>query len=125
MDGHEARSWHGRHRHVTLSMLALVFLAAVRAAANAAGTAKKSFAADTADRTRSPAPATGGGLASPDRGGKGAGLVGLAAPAPGCGATRPLQKAGYNKATTVVLIAYCLHAHTGGLHSKDVKINSF
>ena len=30
--GHcEARSWHGWHRHMTLSMLALAFLAALRA----------------------------------------------------------------------------------------------
>ena len=41
LDGYEVRSWHGWHRHVTLSMLALAFLATVRAAANAAGTAKK------------------------------------------------------------------------------------
>ena len=34
LDEYEVRSWHGWHRHITLSMLALVFLAAVRAEAN-------------------------------------------------------------------------------------------
>ena len=34
LDDYEVRSWVGWHRHVTLSMLALVFLAAVRAQAN-------------------------------------------------------------------------------------------
>lgn len=34
LDEYEVRSWHGWHRHVTLSMLALAFLAAVRAHAN-------------------------------------------------------------------------------------------
>ena len=36
LDGYEVRSWDGWHRHVTLSMLALAFLAAVRAGAAAA-----------------------------------------------------------------------------------------
>jgi SRSO17 transposase len=31
LDEYEIRSWHGWHRHVTLSMLALAFLAAMRA----------------------------------------------------------------------------------------------
>ena len=34
LDEYEVRSWQGWHRHITLSMLALVFLAAVRAEAN-------------------------------------------------------------------------------------------
>ncbi len=33
LDDYEVRSWHGWHRHITLSMLALVFLATVRAQA--------------------------------------------------------------------------------------------
>ncbi len=33
LDEYEVRSWEGWHRHVTLSMLALAFLAAVRAEA--------------------------------------------------------------------------------------------
>jgi SRSO17 transposase len=41
LDGYEVRSWHGWYRHVTLSMLALAFLAAVRAAAKAAEPLKK------------------------------------------------------------------------------------
>ena len=35
LDEYEVRSWVGWHRHVTLSMLALAFLAAVRAEAQA------------------------------------------------------------------------------------------
>ncbi len=34
LDEYEVRSWHGWYRDITLSMLALVFLAAVRAEAN-------------------------------------------------------------------------------------------
>jgi len=41
LDEYEVRSWPGWHRHITLSMLALVFLAAVRAKANEAGRHKK------------------------------------------------------------------------------------
>ena len=37
LDEYEVRSWQGWHRHITLSMLALVFLAAVRAEANQPG----------------------------------------------------------------------------------------
>lgn len=36
LDEYEVRSWHGWYRHVTLSMLALAFLAVVRAKANSA-----------------------------------------------------------------------------------------
>ena len=34
LDEYEVRTWHGWYRHITLSMLALAFLAAVRAQAN-------------------------------------------------------------------------------------------
>ncbi|MBL1218422.1 MAG: IS701 family transposase [Planctomycetes bacterium] len=37
LDEYEVRSWTGWHRHITLSMLALAFLAAVRAEANESG----------------------------------------------------------------------------------------
>jgi SRSO17 transposase len=37
---HEIRSWHGWHRHVTLAMLALAFLAAMRVKLNAAAPRK-------------------------------------------------------------------------------------
>ena len=39
LDQYEVRSWAGWHRHVTLSMLALAFLAAVRATAAVAAAA--------------------------------------------------------------------------------------
>lgn len=41
LDEYEVRSWPGWHRHITLSMLALAFLAAVRTKANEAGSAQK------------------------------------------------------------------------------------
>ena len=37
LDEYEVRSWHGWYRHVTLSMLAMAFLTAVRAQANEPG----------------------------------------------------------------------------------------
>ncbi len=36
LDHNEIRSWHGRHRHVWLVMLAFAMLAAIRTHANAA-----------------------------------------------------------------------------------------
>jgi len=44
LDEYEVRSWTGWHRHITLSMLALAFLAAVRARAD--------DSAEKGDRTR-------------------------------------------------------------------------
>lgn len=41
LDDYEVRSWHGWYRHITLSMLALAFLAAVRAEAHASSDEKK------------------------------------------------------------------------------------
>ena len=41
LDEYEVRTWHGWHRHVTLSMLALAFLAAVRAEAGQSAGRKK------------------------------------------------------------------------------------
>jgi SRSO17 transposase len=58
LDDYEVRSWDGWHRHVTLSMLALAFLAAVRAkaaaaAAAAGGRGKKSRRGRTSSRSPS------------------------------------------------------------------------
>lgn len=47
LDGYEVRSWAGWYRHVTLSMLALAFLAAARATATAAGGRKRSASKTT------------------------------------------------------------------------------
>jgi SRSO17 transposase len=41
LDEYEVRSWHGWHRHITLSMLALAFLSVVRSKADGNGAAKK------------------------------------------------------------------------------------
>ena len=38
---YEVRSWHGWHRHVTLAMLALAFLASLRGKLNAKGDDKR------------------------------------------------------------------------------------
>jgi SRSO17 transposase len=47
LDEYEIRSWHGWHRHITLSMLALAFLAALRAQCGGQkGAAANNFAGD-------------------------------------------------------------------------------
>ena len=41
LDEYEVRSWHGWYRHITLSMLALIFLSVVRSKANGGRSQKK------------------------------------------------------------------------------------
>ena len=54
LDEYEIRSWHGWHRHVTLSMLALAFLAALRAqCGDQKGAAINDFPGDFPDWCRS------------------------------------------------------------------------
>jgi SRSO17 transposase len=116
LDEYEVRTWDGWHRHVTLSMLALAFLAAVRARAAAAAATRppepahraagegggkrnraaagrgKKAAGARAGRVGGPGPAHRAGgppadaghrVAGPQRGRAGAGVVGVAPPAPG------------------------------------------
>ncbi len=62
LDQYEVRSWVGWHRHVTLVMLALAYLAAVRTtAAGGCGPGKPRRRPATAHRTRGQAPAVGSG----------------------------------------------------------------
>lgn len=64
LDHYEVRSWTGWHRHVTLAMLALAFLTAVRAAAiGGRGSARSGGRPSALDRARDPHPP--GGLDRP------------------------------------------------------------
>jgi SRSO17 transposase len=47
LDHNETRSWHGRHRHVSLVMLAFAILAAIRKQANQPAPKKSSPPAKT------------------------------------------------------------------------------
>jgi SRSO17 transposase len=51
LDQYEVRTWTAWHRHVTLAMLALAFLAAMRVKLNAATSRKKARAAKPAPRS--------------------------------------------------------------------------
>jgi SRSO17 transposase len=66
LDQYEVRSWVGWHRHITLAMFALAYLAALRRAAiGGYGTARPGHRAAAADRTRSQAPIVAAGLEPP------------------------------------------------------------
>jgi SRSO17 transposase len=86
--GHyEVRSWVGWHRHVTLVMLALAYLAAVRrAAAGGCGPGEAGQRLAAADDARGQAPALAPGLGAPTQARRGPALVSLAPPT---SATRP------------------------------------
>jgi SRSO17 transposase len=87
LDEYEVRSWTGWHRHVTLAMLALAYLAAVReAAAGGRGAARPRHGAAAADRARGAAPGVEAGLGTGARSRRRPRLVALAPPPP---ATRP------------------------------------
>lgn len=114
LDDYEVRSWDGWHRHVTLSMLALAFLAAVRARARAAepavnegkgnrtkavaGRGKKATGArpgprpGPAHRAGGPPANAGDRLAEPQRRRAGAGVVGVAPAPPGRRPSLPLPR---------------------------------
>jgi SRSO17 transposase len=87
LDQYEVRSWTGRRRHVTLAMLALAYLAAVRkAAAGGRGAARPGRGAAAADRARGAAPGVEAGLGTGARSRRRPRLVALAPPP---SATRP------------------------------------
>src|SRR4051794_68892 len=87
LDEYEVRSWTGWHRHVTLAMLALAYLAAVqKAAAGGRGAARPGRGAAAADRARGAAPGVEAGLGTGARSRRRPRLVALAPPPP---ATRP------------------------------------
>src|SRR3954452_964229 len=87
LDQYEVRSWTGWHRHVTLAMLALAYLAAVRkAAARGRGAARPGRGAAAADRARGAAPGVEAGLGTGARSRRRPRLAARAPPPP---ATRP------------------------------------
>jgi SRSO17 transposase len=91
LDHHELRSWVGWHRHVTLAMLALAYLAAVRkAAAGGCGFRGPGRRPAAADDARGQAPALAPGLDAPAQTGCRSALVNLAPPTSAPCTTRPL-----------------------------------
>ena len=94
LDQYEVRSWVGWHRHITLAMFALAYLAAVREAAiGGCGPGELGGRPATPDRARGQATAgrSRGPTTAPARGGPT--LVALAPPAPATRTTRPLAPA--------------------------------
>ena len=92
LDHYEVRSWVGWHRHTTLAMLALAYLAAVRKAAGAGGCGPRGPRRRPAaiHGARGPAPALAPGLDASARTGHYLALVSVAPPAPAARASRPL-----------------------------------
>jgi SRSO17 transposase len=91
LDQYEVRSWVGWHRHVTLSMLALAYLAALRkAAAGGRGPGKPRRRPAAAHRARSQAPAVGAGRPETITARRRPALVNLAPTTPATRTTRAL-----------------------------------
>jgi hypothetical protein len=93
LDHYEVRSWVGWHRHVTLGMFALAYLAAVRKAAAAGGCGpprgpRRRPAA--AHRARGQAPAVASGLDASAQTRSHPALVNLAPPTPAARTSRAL-----------------------------------
>jgi SRSO17 transposase len=87
LDQYEVRSWTGWHRHVTLAMLAHVYLTVVRQAAiGGSGDGRPRRRVGAAHRAGGAPPAVAAGLGAPARSGAGDRLVALAPSPP---ATRP------------------------------------
>ena len=92
--GHyEVRSWVGWHRHVTLAMLALAYLAAVRrAAAGGCDPGEPGGRVAAVDHARGQAPALAAGLGEPAQPGGVPVLVSLASTAPATCPSRSLAQ---------------------------------
>jgi SRSO17 transposase len=83
LDQYEVRSWVGWHRHVTLAMFALAYLAAVRkAAAGGCGPGEPGHRSAAAHHPRDQASAVASGLDTPAHTGCRPALVSLAPPTP-------------------------------------------
>ena len=94
LDQYEVRSWVGWHRHVTLSMLALAHLAAVRkAAAGGRGPGEPRRRVAAADRARGQALAVGSGRPEATKARRRPALVDMAATPPAARAPRALEPA--------------------------------
>ena len=93
LDHYEVRSWVGWHRHVTLAMLALAYLAAVRrAAAGGCGPGGPRRRVAAADDARDQAPALAPGLGAPAQTRCRPTLVSMAPPPPATRPPRPLAQ---------------------------------
>jgi SRSO17 transposase len=91
LDQHEVRSWTGWHRHVTLAMLAHVYLTVVRQAAiGGTGDRRPRRRVGAAHRARGAPPAVAAGVGAAARSRAGACLVALATPSPAAGSPLPL-----------------------------------
>jgi len=91
LDQHEVRSWTGWHRHVTLAMLAHVYLTVVRQAAiGGSGDRRPRRRVGAAHRARGAPPAVAAGVGGAARSRAGACLVALATPSPAAGSPLPL-----------------------------------
>ena len=93
LDQYEVRSWVGWHRHVTLAMFALAYLAAVRkAAAGGCGLGELGHRSAAAHHARDQAPALASGLDAPIQTGCRPALVSLAPPTPAASSPCPLAQ---------------------------------
>lgn len=91
LDHYEVRSWVGWHRHVTLAMFALAYLAAVRqAAAGGCAPGEPRCRPAAADDARGQAPALASGLDAPAQTRRCPALVSLAPPPPAARTPRSL-----------------------------------
>lgn len=91
LDQYEVRSWTGWHRHVTLAMLAHVYLTVVRQAAiGGTGDRRPRRRVGAAHRARGAPPAVAAGVGAAARSRAGACLVALATPSPAAGSPLPL-----------------------------------
>ena len=91
LDHYEVRSWVGWHRHITLAMLALAYLAAFRrAAAGGCGPCEPCRRPFAAHGARGQAPALASGLDATAQSGRRPALVSVAPPTPAARTSRPL-----------------------------------
>ena len=83
LDQYEVRSWVGWHRHITLAMFALAYLAAVRCAATGGcDVGEPGHRPAAADAARDQTPALASGLGAPTQTRRSSALVSLAPPTP-------------------------------------------
>ena len=93
LDQYEVRSWVGWHRHVTLAMLALAYLAAVRrAAVGGCDPGEAGGRPAAAHNARSQTPALASGLDAPAQTRRGSALVSMAPPTPAARPPRALAQ---------------------------------
>jgi len=93
LDQYEVRSWIGWHRHVTLAMLALAYLAAVRrAAVGGCDPGEAGCRPAAAHNARSQTPALASGLDAPAQTRCGSALVSVAPPTPAARPPRALAQ---------------------------------